>query len=103
VLVNLLLNAMDAMHDCQGERVIDIIAERHGERQAEVRVSDRGCGFGGNLGRVFESFYSTKQHGMGLGLSISQAIIEAHGGQAWARDDAAGGATVGFQLPLVAA
>ncbi|UUZ48196.1 hypothetical protein LP420_35680 [Massilia sp. B-10] len=74
-----------------------------GPDQAEVQVRDQGCGFGGNQARAFESFFSTKANGMGLGLSISHAIIHAHGGLAWARDNPAGGAIVAFSLPLLAA
>ena len=100
VLVNLILNSMDAMHGLQGRRRIEIRAVSEGS-QAVVEVCDDGCGFGTDLERAFESFYSTKQQGMGLGLSISQAIIASHGGQTWARNNDHGGATVGFHLPLL--
>jgi signal transduction histidine kinase len=102
VLVNLILNGMDAMNGVPAPRVVEVIADLADQRNAQVKVSDRGCGFNGNLERVFESFFSTKQHGMGLGLSISQAIIAAHGGRAWACDNPQGGATVSFRLPLAA-
>ena len=100
VLVNLILNAMDAMHGIESRRVVELRTCMAGDDQALVQVCDHGCGFSGNLARVFESFFSTKQHGMGLGMSISQAIIAAHGGQVWAEDNPAGGATVSFRLPL---
>jgi signal transduction histidine kinase len=103
VLVNLILNAMDAMHDIESRRVVEIVAGPLGQSEAQVRVCDHGCGFSGNLERVFESFFSTKQQGMGLGLSISHAIIAAHGGRAWAEDNPEGGATVSFRLPLAPA
>ncbi len=103
VMVNLILNGMDAMHGVESERVIEIRTARVDEREAQVQVCDRGCGFSGNLAHVFESFFSTKQHGMGLGLSISHAIIAAHGGRAWAQDNDEGGATVSFGLPLLGA
>jgi signal transduction histidine kinase len=103
VMINLVLNSMDAMHGAGGERVVEIRAEAIAPDEAQVQVCDRGCGFAGNLERVFESFFSTKQHGMGLGLSISHAIIAAHGGRATAQDNPEGGATVSFRLPLRAA
>ena len=103
VLVNLILNSMDAMAAASDMRIIDIHAELAAPDYAQVQVCDRGCGFSGPLEKVFEPFYSTKQHGMGLGLSISHAIITAHGGRAWAGHNPEGGAIVGFCLPLLAA
>ncbi len=98
VLVNLVLNAMDAMQDSPGAACIAIRAERlHGEVQ--VRVSDQGCGFDGEAPVGFASFASTKPQGMGLGLSISSAIVQAHGGRLMASNNPEGGATVGFLLP----
>ncbi len=103
VLVNLILNGMDAMHGVDAERVVEISTGCIDQCEAQVQVCDHGCGFTSNLDHVFESFFSTKQQGMGLGLSISKAIIAAHGGRAWAQDNAGGGATVSFRLPLLAA
>ncbi|MES3021467.1 MAG: response regulator [Pseudomonadota bacterium] len=106
VLVNLILNSMDAIDAtdrADAERLVEIRAAPAGQGEAQVQVCDRGCGFAGNLERVFESFFSTKQHGMGLGLSISHAIVAAHGGRASAHDNPGGGATVSFRLPLMAA
>lgn len=103
VMVNLVLNSLDAMQEAAGPRVIEIRTGRSSQGEAQVQVCDHGCGFSGNLEHVFDSFFSTKQHGMGLGLSISHAIIDAHGGHAWAEDNPDGGAIVSFRLPLVAA
>ena len=101
VLINLTLNGMDAMAGCgEGRRELEIVTRVADGRDAEVLVRDRGCGFDHDLGRVFESFFTTKPQGMGLGLSISAAIIAAHGGRVWAENNADGGATVGFRLPL---
>jgi signal transduction histidine kinase len=102
VLVNLILNSMDAMHASAGERAIEIRAAPAGAQQIQVQVCDRGCGFGANLQHVFDAFYSTKQHGMGLGLSIASTIITAHGGRAWAEHNPEGGAIVSFVLPRLA-
>ncbi|MES2260210.1 MAG: hybrid sensor histidine kinase/response regulator [Pseudomonadota bacterium] len=108
VLINLVLNGMDAMAGdaatcgavAPGARAITLCARPGGDGRAEVLVRDRGCGFSGNRERVFESFFTTKAHGMGLGLSIAAAIVHAHGGKIWADNNPDGGATVGFALPL---
>lgn len=114
ILINLVLNGMDAMGaapQCmaadQPARSITLCCGPGQQAQpgmdggmAEVLVSDRGCGFGANRERLFESFFTTKPHGMGLGLSIAAAIVHAHGGRIWAADNPGGGATVGFALPL---
>jgi len=102
VIVNLILNSMDAMHANEAKRLVEIRTSRVEQRDAQVSVCDHGCGFGEHLAHVFESFFSTKQQGMGLGLSISAAIVAAHGGRAWAQDNPEGGATVSFRLPLLA-
>ncbi|KQV80660.1 hypothetical protein ASD15_12030 [Massilia sp. Root351] len=111
ILINLVLNGMDAMGEPpQGgaaaaparPRRITLCARRRDAAMAEVQVSDHGCGFGGNRERLFESFFTTKAHGMGLGLSIAAAIVQAHGGRIWADNNPGGGATVGFALPLAA-
>jgi signal transduction histidine kinase len=113
ILINLVLNGMDAMGEppqvAGGQagaparpRRITLCARRSDAAMAEVQVSDHGCGFGGNRERLFESFFTTKAHGMGLGLSIAAAIVQAHGGRIWADNNPGGGATVGFALPLAA-
>ncbi|KQX01984.1 hypothetical protein ASC94_05270 [Massilia sp. Root418] len=112
ILINLLLNGMDAMGPAPeaigaagtaAPRRITLCARRRDGAMAEVQVSDHGCGFGANQERLFESFFTTKAHGMGLGLSIAAAIVQAHGGRIWAANNPGGGATVGFALPLAAA
>jgi signal transduction histidine kinase len=101
VLVNLVLNSMDAMSRMPASRrVITIRSALQDAKYAEVAVVDSGSGFGSNIDHVFESFFTTKSHGMGLGLSISASIIEAHGGTIHAENAPAGGAIVRFRLPL---
>jgi len=63
-------------------------------------VQDAGTGFKpGEMERLFETFYTTKAHGMGMGLAISRSIIEAHGGRLWAEPNQGPGATFSFSLP----
>lgn len=100
VMINLILNGMDAMAELPADaRRMQISAGVAGGA-AQVLVRDHGSGFQCELGRVFESFFTTKPAGMGLGLSIAAAIVREHGGQIWADNCADGGAVVGFQLPL---
>ncbi|MCE9612877.1 MAG: PAS domain-containing sensor histidine kinase [Lentisphaerae bacterium] len=101
VLLNLLLNGMDAMKDCPVEtRRLAIEARRDGHQTVEFTVSDAGYGIPPDrLERVFESFFTTKPTGLGLGLSISRTIIEAHHGRIWAVNNPGGGATIHFTLP----
>ena len=102
VLLNLVLNAMDAMDDVPAERrKVTVRAQRHGEREVEVAVSDSGSGIAPErLGHLFEPFFTTKPNGMGIGLSISRTIIEAHGGRIWAENNEREGATFRFTVPL---
>jgi len=66
-----------------------------------VSVRDRGVGLSReNLNRIFDSFYITKRNGLGMGLSISRSIIEAHGGQVWARNHPDGGVSFLFTVPI---
>ena len=103
VLLNLVLNGMDAMEDTPpSERRLRI---RIGNSVGRVVVAINDTGHGiprERLPRIFESFYTTKKGGMGLGLSIAKSIIEAHLGRIWAENDAKGGATFRFTLPVEA-
>jgi two-component system sensor kinase FixL len=70
----------------------------------EITVSDTGTGFGeGTRENLFQPFFTTKETGMGVGLSISRTIIETHGGRMWAETNEAGGATFRFTLPAAPA
>lgn len=101
VMINLILNSMDAMSGMPDpQRAISIVTARTDTGHAEVVVTDTGMGFNENIGQVFESFFTTKPEGMGMGLSITASIIHAHGGEIWAENSPAGGAIVHFKLPL---
>lgn len=101
VLLNLILNASDAMHDnATSERLIRIVTTRNSETSLLISVSDRGKGVPDNeLENIFQPFVTSKSHGLGLGLAICRSIIEAHGGRLWASNNREGGATFNFTLP----
>ena len=101
VLVNLIVNAADAMSDVpRAERTVTISTVRD-DNLAEVSVSDVGPGIGRDkLKEVFEPFFSTKSQGMGMGLSIARRIVETHNGLIWAENKIGGGAVFRFRLPL---
>src|SRR5262245_40908771 len=101
VVLNLLLNAFDAMKDCPvNERRVVLQAERDGACMAKVAVRDRGPGLRRDkLDKIFQPFYTTKRDGLGMGLSISRSIIEAHGGRLWAENNPDRGATFYFTVP----
>lgn len=101
VLLNLIINAMDAMnHVPEGRRFLTIRAERDPEGRVLVAVRDSGPGVRPELlPRIFQSFFSTKKDGMGVGLSIARSIIEEHGGRIWCENNESGGATFHVALP----
>jgi signal transduction histidine kinase len=102
VILNLVLNGIDAMRDSPStNRIINIRTSRV-ENFAQLSVSDRGSGIPEeNLKEVFEPFFTSKAEGMGMGLSIARTIIEAHRGQISAKNRDHGGATFRIRLPLV--
>jgi signal transduction histidine kinase len=104
VLLNLVMNGMDAMNTVEeSQRVLVICGgreTRNGMPVASLRVQDSGTGFKPEeRDRLFEAFYTTKPEGMGMGLAISRSIIEAHGGRLWAEPNDGPGATFFFSLP----
>jgi two-component system, LuxR family, sensor kinase FixL len=101
VLLNLINNAMDALGDSQGAHTITVRTRTEADG-IEVAVSDTGRGIPPEaLPRLFESFYSTRTHGLGLGLTIARGIITAHGGQISAANNPTGGATFRFTIPAM--
>jgi len=100
VLMNLMLNGMDAMKDMDGTRELAIKSQQAENEQVVVTVSDTGVGLPAQQGdQIFKAFFTTKSHGTGMGLSISRSIVESHGGRLWAADNSPRGASFHFALP----
>ena len=101
LLMNLTVNALDAMNGITDRpRVLRIRTSTHGPQSVLVSVQDSGTGLSPEqTERLFQAFYSTKPDGMGMGLSISRSIAEAHGGRLWAESNNGHGATFRFTLP----
>ena len=104
VLMNLILNGLEAMADTpEAERRLYVRAVTNAERRVEIAVTDSGKGIPPEkLPRLFDSFFTTKENGMGLGLAIARSIIEAHQGLIFAENNSDGGATFRFDLPISA-
>jgi C4-dicarboxylate-specific signal transduction histidine kinase len=102
VLINLMMNAAQAMSAVNGPRVLRV-ATRESDSDpgyAQIVVQDSGTGISDeNARRLFDAFFTTKAEGMGMGLSICRSIIEAHGGRIWAESPDEGGARLLFVLP----
>jgi len=98
VLLNLIANAIDAVQSCPAPRIrIRSSIDGH---EVRVEVADNGVGLGGvDVARMFALSYTTKPEGTGVGLSVSRAIVDAHGGRIWAEPNADGGASLFFAIP----
>jgi PAS domain S-box-containing protein len=101
VLLNLILNGMDALNGARAEnRYVRVTARLDSACMTEVAVGDGGPGIPpARLAQIFEPFFTTKPNGMGMGLAISRTIIEAHRGRLWAENQDGGGAAFRFTLP----
>ena len=102
VILNLMLNAMEAMAATpEGQRQLVIRATRESAAEIRISVEDTGTGLDEKTsGEIFKPFFTTKPHGIGVGLSISQSIVQAHGGRLWATPRPAGGAAFQFTIPI---
>jgi signal transduction histidine kinase len=103
VVLNLILNGLDAMRDSEvGNRTLVLRTACDGPETVEVTVRDSGTGIEkAALDHVFDAFYTTKAEGLGMGLAIVRSIVVAHGGRVGARSNPEGGATFSFALPAV--
>ncbi len=102
VVLNLLRNAIDALGSVDDQEcLVTITTLPSADRSVEVSVHDTGPGISSeDFGRVFESFFSTKSEGIGIGLAISRSIIEAHGGRLWIDPAVERGTTFRFRIPV---
>ncbi len=101
VLLNLIRNAVEAMEDTERRDLI-VSATAVADNMVEIAVADTGTGLAPEVSaQLFQPFITTKRQGMGVGLSISRTIVEAHGGSITARPNPEGGTVFGFTLPAV--
>jgi PAS domain S-box-containing protein len=98
VLINLIRNGFDAMESMPDDRILGMRVRRHGH-SIRTEISDRGQGVE-FPDKIFDAFFTTKEHGMGMGLAICRSIVESHGGRLWAENNRPHGATFIFTLPI---
>jgi C4-dicarboxylate-specific signal transduction histidine kinase len=100
VLMNLMMNSIDAMKGVDGMRELAIKSQRAENEHLLVSVSDTGVGLPpGQADEIFNAFFTTKPHGTGMGLRICRSIVESHGGRLWAANNSSRGASLYFTLP----
>jgi len=101
VLMNLIMNSIDAMKDVEGARELVVKSQPEENEQVLVSVSDTGVGLPPQqTNQIFNAFFTTKPDGTGMGLSISRSIVESHGGRLWAAGNSPRGANVCLSLPI---
>ena len=99
LVLNLVTNAIESMHSAD-HRVLSVASELTGQDRVQVSIQDSGSGIEpANIDRVFKPLFTTKAHGMGMGLSICRSIIESHDGRIWASAGASRGSIFHFELP----
>ena len=102
VMMNLMMNGIDAMTGVDGTRELIIKSQFAEDGKVRVSVSDTGVGLPAEqANHIFDAFFTTKLHGTGMGLRISRSIIESHGGRLWAEENTPRGASFSFVLPTV--
>jgi PAS domain S-box-containing protein len=104
VVLNLVMNGIEAMRGVKDRaRILSVKSAVTAPAEVAVTVEDTGIGFANSdPGHIFETFFTTKEEGMGMGLSISRSIVQAHGGRLWAAAGAPIGAVFSFTLPASA-
>jgi C4-dicarboxylate-specific signal transduction histidine kinase len=101
VLMNLMMNSIDAMKDVDGTRELTVQSKRGEDGQVLMSVSDTGVGLPAqHADKIFNAFFTTKTHGTGMGLRVSRSIVESHGGRLWAADNTPRGARFWVTLPI---
>lgn len=101
VLMNLMINGIDAMRSVDGPRQLTLSTQTESDEHLVVSVDDTGIGIPQNqAAQIFNAFFTTKEHGTGMGLRISRTIIESHGGRLWATDNHPRGASFHFTLAV---
>jgi C4-dicarboxylate-specific signal transduction histidine kinase len=100
VMMNLIMNGIDAMKDLDQTRELRISSQSAGDHELMISVSDNGVGLPRQkTDQIFDAFFTTKPNGIGMGLRISRTIVESHGGRLWAADNSPRGASFYFTLP----
>jgi C4-dicarboxylate-specific signal transduction histidine kinase len=100
VLMNLMINGIEAMKNVDGQRELSVKSQRAPDEQLMVSVSDTGVGLAPQqMDQIFNAFFTTKPHGTGMGLRISRSIVESHGGRLWATNNSSRGASFHLTLP----
>ena len=103
VLMNLMMNSIDAMKDVEGTRELAIKSHLTGNEQLMVSVSDSGVGLPSHQAdKIFQAFFTTKPDGIGMGLAICRSIVESHSGRLWAAANSPRGASFHLILPTKA-
>lgn len=101
VLMNLMMNGIEAMNGAKGTRELTVTSLQSDNRQIKICVSDTGVGLPAlPTNQIFKTFFTTKPNGIGIGLSISRSIVEEHGGRLWAANNALCGASFCLTLPI---
>jgi PAS domain S-box-containing protein len=103
VMMNLIMNSIDAMKDINQTRELAIRSRCAEDQKLVISVSDNGVGLPQHqIDQIFDAFFTTKPHGIGMGLRISRSIVESHGGRLWATNNSPRGARFYFTLPISA-
>ncbi len=103
VMMNLMINSVDAMKEVDGARELAVKSQRTEKEEVLVSVSDTGVGLPAQQAdQIFKAFFTTKPHGTGMGLSISRSIVESHDGRLWASENSPRGTSFYFTLPTKA-
>jgi C4-dicarboxylate-specific signal transduction histidine kinase len=100
VVLNLIMNGIEAMTVTDRPRVLRVQSRTNESGDVLVAIHDSGTGLGSEADHLFTPFFTTKPHGMGMGLPISRSVIEGHGGHLWAEPNISNGAVFSFTLPV---